>query len=146
MSWSRRIGIINASLALFAVAILVRAGRVQLMQHAYWSARAQHQQSGAREMPAPRGAILDETRRVLAESHEMVKLEVAPLEIREPGKLRRALLAAHVDQRVVARALDTAEKWVTIPRQFVASDVAEALALRGVHSTPVVMRSRIVSI
>ncbi len=141
MTPARRIGIVHASLALFAVAIVIKAGRVQLAQHQYWLSRAQHQQSGAQEMPAPRGAIYDETRRVLAESHEMLHLDVAPTEVREPGKLRRELLRAGVAQRVVARALDTTLKWIPVPGTYIASDIAGLLALRGVHSTPVITRS-----
>src|SRR5438552_6314540 len=115
MIWSRRIGFAHLTLALFAVAILVKAAHVQLVQGKAWRARAERQQSRDRTIPAPRGEILDATRRVLAESREMVQLQVAPRELSEPAALRRALVRLGVDRAVVARVLDTTQKWVVIP-------------------------------
>ena len=78
-------------LAVFALAFLIKAGSVQLVNGKDWRARGDRQQTSEREVPAPRGEIFDATRRVLAESREMVRLEIAPREVREPLKLRRAL-------------------------------------------------------
>jgi cell division protein FtsI (penicillin-binding protein 3) len=145
MIHSRRIGFAHSALAIFAVAILVRAARVQLIQGGAWRVRAERQQTREREVPAPRGEILDATRRVLAQSRETVRLEITPREVRAPAQLRRALLKLGVDRNVIARAADTSVKNVTVPGRFLSVDAAPATALRGVHSYATIERSYAVS-
>jgi len=142
---SRRIGLAHATLAIFALAILVQAARVQLAQGKAWRARAERQQSTERRVPAPRGDILDATHHVLAQSREMVRLEIAPREVNEPRKLRKALAALHVDASVIARALDTSGKYLTVPDRFLAVEAAPAIALHGVHSYASITRAYAVS-
>jgi cell division protein FtsI (penicillin-binding protein 3) len=142
---SRRIGFVHLILALFAVAILLRAGEVQLVQGNAWSARAERQQSSERDVPAPRGEILDGSHRVLAESHNMVRVAIAPNEVRDRDALARALSQAGVSRDVVSHALDTRLKWVPIAKPFLAMDIAPALRLAGVHTTPIVARSYVMS-
>ena len=131
---SSRIGLAHALLAVFALAIIVKTARVQLFQGRTWRALAEHQQTTSRTIPAPRGEILDATHRVMAESREMVRLEIAPREVREKAKLRKALTALRIDRTLIARALDTSEKYLVIPGRFPMTDAATAVALRGVHS------------
>jgi len=90
---SRRIGIVHLSLAVFALAVIGQAAHVQLLQGHTWRARAARQQLAPREMPAPRGDILDAAGLILAQSREMVQLEIAPREIR-----------ARIAQRCAARS------------------------------------------
>ena len=142
---SRRIGLAHLTLALFAVAILVQAARVQLVQRETWRAQAARQQTRAREIPAPRGEIFDATRRVLAESRETVRLEITPREVNSPTQLRRALEKLGVDRSVIARSLDDRVKNVTVPGRFLSVDAAQAMALRGVHSFATITRSVSVS-
>lgn len=142
---SRRIGLAHAMLAVFALAILIKAGSVQLVNGKDWRARGDRQQTSEREVPAPRGEIFDATRRVLAESREMVRLEIAPREVREPLKLRRALAKLDVDPQLIRRAVDTSNKYLVLPGRFVAADAAPAIALRGVHSVATISRSYPVS-
>ena len=136
-----RIGVAHATLALFALAILVKAGQVQLVQGKAWRARADRQQSRQRDVPAPRGDILDVSHRVLAQSREMVRLDIAPREVNEPGKLRKALLSLGVDRGTVARAIDPELKWVIVPGRYLAFDAGPAIALRGVYATGLVDRA-----
>jgi cell division protein FtsI (penicillin-binding protein 3) len=138
---SRRIGLAHATLALFALAILVKAGSVQLVHGKNWRARAERQQASEREVPAPRGEILDATRRVLAQSREMVRLEIAPREVQEPAKLRRALAKLEVEPQLIRRAVDTSAKYLVLPGRFLAVEAAPAMALRGVHAFATIMRS-----
>jgi cell division protein FtsI (penicillin-binding protein 3) len=140
-----RIGIAHMTLAIFAIAILVKAARVQLVEGKGWRERAQRQQTSAREVPAPRGEILDATHRVLAQSREMVRLEIAPREVKEPAKLRAALAKLDVDRALIARATDTTQRYLTLPGRFLAVDAAPATALRGVHSYSKILRSYNVS-
>jgi cell division protein FtsI (penicillin-binding protein 3) len=140
-----RIGLAHLMLALFAFAIIARSAQLQLVDGAKWRARAARQQSRDRTVPAPRGEILDATRRVLAESREMVRLEIAPREVNQPAKLRRALIALKVDRATIARALDRRLKWVTIPGTYLTLDAAAATGLRGVYSTATITRAYAVS-
>lgn len=142
---SKRIGLAHAVLAVFAVAILIKAAHVQLIQGTRWRARAERQQTSERVVPAPRGDILDATHRLLAQSRDIVRLEIAPREVNEPRKLRAALSRLRVDQSVIARALDTSTKYLTVPGRFLAVDAAPAMALRGVHSFGSLDRSYAVS-
>ncbi len=142
---SRRIGLAHAVLAAFAIAILLKAADVQLVQGTRWRARAARQQTAERVVPAPRGDIMDATHRVLAQSRETVRLEIAPREVREPRKLKAALSKLRVDPALIARAIDTSSKYLTVPKQFLAVDAAPAIALGGVHSFATIAREDAVS-
>jgi cell division protein FtsI (penicillin-binding protein 3) len=137
---SRRIKLAHATLALFALAILVKAASVQLLEGKDWRVRAERQQTTARTIPAPRGEILDATRHLLAQSREMVRLEIAPREVTDPFTLRRALIKLHVDPHFVARAVNSRERYLTIPGRFLAVDAAAVTSLRGVHSFATITR------
>src|SRR5205085_11372508 len=88
-------------------------------------------------LPAPRGVILDASGRTLATTRELVRLDVAPKEVRDLRKLRRGLLTAGVEQSWADRAADTRRAWVSLPGRYVAEDVAQLTATRGVYTTPV---------
>ena len=138
---SSRIGLAHTVLAVFGIAILIRSAQVQLVDGKRWRAAAERQQVSARTVPAPRGEILDATRRVIAQSREMVRLEIAPREVRERAKLRRALQSLHIDESVIARALDSTEKYLTIPGRFLATDASTAMQIRGVKSFATLTRA-----
>jgi len=142
---SKRIGFVHLLLALFAAAIVARAADVQIAQGSGWRARADRQQSTQRDVPAPRGEIVDASHTVLAESHNMVRLAIAPNEVRDRAALARDLTEAGLDRAVVAHALDKRLKWVPIAKPFLAMDVAPALGEAGVHTTPLVARSYVMS-
>jgi len=136
-----RIGIVHAALALLALAVLVKAAYVQLVQGRAWSSLARRQHYTAKEVPAPRGEIMDASGRTLATTREVVRLEIAPREVKEVRALRRALLGAGVEQSWVMRATDAQRSWVALPGRYVAEDVAAITAMRGVYTTPVSDRS-----
>jgi len=132
-----RLGAVNLSLLAFAVALVGRAAWVQLWQGNAWAARAERQHFTDEPVPAPRGDVLDATGMPLAESREMLRLAVAPRELREPAVLRRALAGAGVPTEWIARATDAKRAWVVVPGRFLPSDIARAIPLRGVYSEPV---------
>ncbi|HEY2377180.1 MAG TPA: penicillin-binding transpeptidase domain-containing protein [Gemmatimonadaceae bacterium] len=140
---SRRIKIVHALLALFALAVIGQAAHVQLLQRNTWRARAARQQLAPREMPAPRGEILDAAGLVLAQSREMVQLEVAPREVRAQDRveLHRALARVQVKPEWIRRALDPKRAWVTLPGRYLATDVAWATRIRGVRATAASVRA-----
>ena len=123
----------------------MKAARVQLVQGKQWRAQAAAQQSINRITPAPRGDIFDATHRVLAQSHDLVHLEIAPREINSPDSLRRSLARLGVDRSVIARAIDTSVKYVVVPEEKLAVDAAAVTALHGVHSTEVTRRDYLAS-
>jgi len=135
-----RLGLVHGALLLVALATVGRAAQVQLWEGSAWRARANRQQISSAEIPAARGRILDATGATLAESRELVSLSVAPGEVRKRTALSRALTSAGVPKEWVARSLDKRRAWVTIPGRFLPTDVAPALALRGVYAEPVVER------
>jgi cell division protein FtsI (penicillin-binding protein 3) len=140
---SRRIKIVHALLALFALAVIGQAAHVQLLQGHTWRARAARQQLAPREMPAPRGEILDAAGLVLAQSREMVQLEVAPREVRAQDRaaLHRALARVQVKPEWIRRALDPKRSWVTLPGRYLAADVASATRFRGVRASAASVRA-----
>src|SRR5688500_3418531 len=101
-----RVGTVHVAMRLFAAALVIQAARVQLWQGAAWSRRAERQQFTAAELPAPRGDILDAAGEKLAQSRELVRLYVAPRELRDRRALSRALSAVGVKQTVLAKATD----------------------------------------
>ncbi|MES2178573.1 MAG: penicillin-binding protein 2 [Gemmatimonadota bacterium] len=141
MKLPSRVGAIHLGLALFVVAILVKAGEIQFVEGRRLTASAVHQQSTASEIPAARGEILDSRGEMLAQSRETVKLDVAPKELRDPRKLAVALTRARVPKEWVLRATDTSRRWVSLPGRYLAIDVAAITAMRGVYSTPIIERS-----
>ena len=143
MNRNRRIGLVHAMLALLMLAVLGKAGHVQLAQGRAWAELAQRQHFTAKPIPAPRGAILDATGKLLATSRELVKLEIAPREVRasERRRLRNALVSVGVDGATAARVLDADRSWLVVPGRFVAEDVAAVIAMRGVYTTPVSERT-----
>lgn len=141
MKGPSRIGLIHLTLAVFALAIVGKAARVQLWERRTWAASAVRQQSTERVTPAPRGEILDADGQTLAQSRETVKLDVAPQEVKNRAKLRGVMLDAGLAPQIVARATDPRRKWVSVPGRYVAPDVAKISAMRGVYTTPVVERS-----
>ena len=135
-----RLGVVHIALALFFFAILGKAVKVQLIEGSAWRARAGRQQMSKRDIPAPRGRVLDESGRIMAQNQEKVRLDITPREIRERASLQRVLTGVKVPGRVVAAIADTTLQNVSIPGTFLRIDVAPALSMKGVHPTPIVER------
>ena len=136
-----RLGLVHLSLGLFFLAIVVQSFRVQIVNGGAWARRADRQQTRERDIPAPRGRILDESGRLMAQNNDKVKLDITPREVRERAKLESILLRANVPQSVVLRTRDTRLLNVTIPGTYLRVDVAGALGMKGVHATPFVERA-----
>ena len=141
MKTPSRVGLLHLGLAIFCIVLLGKMARVQLVQGRRWSASAVHQQSTSSTIPAPRGEILDARGQTLAQSRETVKLDVAPLEVRDLRKLRSALQRAKIPPEWIARATDPRRKWVSLPGRYLAIDVAPVVAMRGVYATPIIERA-----
>jgi len=135
-----RIALVHLSLVVFAVALVARAAQVQLVQTRQWTARAQRQHFASSDIPAPRGTIDDVRGVPLAVSREMVRLSVAPRELRDRRAAARALARLGVARDWAARATDPRRAWVDLPGSFLPGDAATLTAMRGVYTRPVVQR------
>ncbi len=140
-----RIGMLQAALIAFMVALIGKAAQVQLWQGREWAAKAQRQQVERAPLLVPRGPILDATGAVLVESRNVVRLRVAPREVKNRRALAVALTHLGLGGDWVRRATDTTEKWVEIPGRYLATDVQSILATPGVHPEMLVDRVPIAS-
>lgn len=129
--------IIHLVLVAFAVALVVRAGYVQLWQHDLWVERAVRQQFAVSPIPAPRGDIEDATGTPIAYSRELVKLAIAPPEVKDLKALATAMEKAGIPRSEVRRATDARRKWVELRDRFLPTRVANVTRLTGVHVTSV---------
>jgi cell division protein FtsI (penicillin-binding protein 3) len=138
-----RSNVIHGALLLFAGAIVAKAAQVQIVQHDTWRERAAQLHFDDDSIPAPRGTITDASGRVLVESRELVRLRIAPRELKD-AKARalvgQTLKRAGAVRDFAKRAVDTTRKWVEIPGTFVPKDVAAISDLHGVYAQPVVQR------
>ncbi len=135
-----RLTVVYGSLIVFALALVAKSGYEQLFRHDYWSKIGQRQHYASSGLPAPRGLILDASGHTLVESREMVRISVAPRQVRNRAILARDLRLASVDPRFVSMSVDTVRKWVDVPGAYLPTDVAAAISQRGVYSKPVMDR------
>ena len=126
--------IVQGALGAFAALLVVRAAQVQLWEGRDWAERARRQHYGAKDIPAPRGALLDARGVPLAQSRELVKLSIAPREVRDHRALGKALRKIGVPPGWVTRATDPKRKWVAIPGRYLPVDAAGLSAMRGVYT------------
>jgi cell division protein FtsI (penicillin-binding protein 3) len=126
--------VLHGALAAFAALLVIRSAQIQLWEGRDWAARARKQHYRAREVPAPRGALLDARSVPLAQSRELVKLSIAPGEVRDRTALRRGLRKLGVPAVWVARATDARRKWVVLPGRYLPVDASSVAAMRGVYS------------
>ena len=135
-----RIAIVHAFFVLFAVALVVRAAKVQVVDGKQWVARGKRQHFFASSLSAPRGEILDASGNTLVESREMTRVAVSLPEVRDTAFVLRALRRARLDPTAVHAAISRRRRWIDLPGLYTASDVASLSKLNGVHLTPVLQR------
>ena len=89
-----RITLIGAGFGLTALAVVVRAAQLQLLQGSRWRARANAQQTTNVSLPARRGTIFDRNGVALALSQETFGVGVAPHELDDASRAATVLAAA----------------------------------------------------
>ncbi len=138
-----RLAVVHSCFVVIAVAIVARAGYVQLVQAPSWRAQALRQQMTAVAVPAPRGAILDADGTVLVESRALIRVSIAPRELSATGRSQvvAALHALSVPQATIDKVGDTTRKWVPVPGRYLTSDARALTSHRGVHTEPVLERT-----
>ncbi|MFL5465486.1 MAG: penicillin-binding transpeptidase domain-containing protein [Gemmatimonadaceae bacterium] len=140
MKPAKRVAIVHAFFALFAVALIVRAGQVQVIEGKAWAARATRQHFFASSTSAPRGEILDASGNTLVENREMRRVAVSLPEIRDTAFVIRALNRARVDVDAVHAAIARRRRWIDLPGLYTTSDLSSVSRLNGIHLTPVLQR------
>ena len=126
--------VVHGALGAFAALLVIRAAQVQLWEGRAWAARAHKQHYGAKAIPAPRGGLLDARGVPLAQSRELVKLSIAPQEVRDRRALGKSLRKLGVPPGWVARATDAKRKWVVLPGRYLPVDASDVTAMRGVYT------------
>lgn len=135
-----RLSVIHLMLLLFAIALIGQAAKVQLIQGRGWAERARLQHYRDSPLTAARGNILDAGDHVLAESRELIRLTVAPTEVKDKEALVAALRNAGFSREWVDAATDPRRKWVQLPGLHVGSEITALSSLAGVRGYPVMKR------
>ena len=136
----KRVAVVHAFFILFALALVVRAAKVQVIDGKQWAARATRQHFFASPLAAPRGEILDAGGNTLVESREMTRVALALPEVRDTAFVLRALHRARVDVEAVPAAIARRRRWIELPGLYSSADVASISRLNGIHLTPVLQR------
>ncbi len=135
-----RVAVVHAFFVVFALALVARAAKVQVVDGKQWVARGKRQHFFAAAQSAPRGEILDASGNTLVESREMTRVALALPEVRDTAFVLRALRRARLDATAVHAAIERRRRWIDLPGVYAASDVASISKLNGVHLTPVLQR------
>src|SRR3954451_5649457 len=140
MKAPNRVAVVHGFFVLFALALVARAAKVQVVEGKQWAARATRQHFIASPLAAPRGEILDASGNTLVESREMTRVAVALPEVRDTSFVLKALRRAQVDADAVRAAIARRRRWIDLPGLYSASDVASISKMNGIHLTPVLQR------
>jgi cell division protein FtsI (penicillin-binding protein 3) len=135
-----RVAVVHSFFVLFALALVARAAKVQVVEGEQWVARGKRQHFFAASQSAPRGEILDATGSTLVESREMTRVALALPEVRDTAFVLKALRRARLDATAVRAAIERRRRWIDLPGVHASSDVASLSKLNGVHLTPVLQR------
>ncbi|MDQ3674985.1 MAG: penicillin-binding transpeptidase domain-containing protein, partial [Gemmatimonadota bacterium] len=140
MAIPNRVSIVHGALVVFALALIARAGKVQVLDGKEWSERAKRQQFVTSSASAPRGDILDASGKPLVESRELVKIAIALPEVRDTAFLIRALRSARLDAAPVRSAITRNRRWVELQGLHDPARIPSLAQLNGIHLTPVLQR------
>ncbi|MGI8498496.1 MAG: penicillin-binding transpeptidase domain-containing protein [Gemmatimonadaceae bacterium] len=136
-----RLVLIHALLIVFVVALVGKAAQLQLWQRHRWAEKAQRQHFADAAVPAPRGSIFDAAGHPLAESHEYLRISIAPKELRDRRAAAQALAGLRVSRSLIRTATDSTRSWLALPGHFLPGDAARLTALQGVYPEPAIDRS-----
>jgi cell division protein FtsI (penicillin-binding protein 3) len=130
---SARVSLLQVMLGLAALAVIVRAAQLQLVQGAQWRAEAERTRKEKVITPARRGGIYDRNGVALAVTQEYFGVGIAPNELANRSQ----------DVRTIARALSrplgdvqhdvATKKWVAYRGPFSGLEIQPLRGLRGVY-------------
>lgn len=128
-----RITILQAMLLLGAVAVLLRAGQLQLVEGARWRAEAEETRKERVPLPARRGGFYDRNGKPIVLTQEYFDVGIAPNELRQRTRDARAIARAlELPLSRVQRDLAT-KRWVAYPGSYSGLQVQALRGMPGVH-------------
>ena len=140
MKAPNRVAVVHGFFVLFALALVARTAKVQVVEGKEWVARGKRQHYLASAAAAPRGEILDASGNMLVESRELTRVAVALPEVHDTALVLKALRRAQLDVTLVHAAIERRRRWIDLPGLYSQSDIASLSKLNGVHLTPVLQR------
>jgi cell division protein FtsI (penicillin-binding protein 3) len=140
MKTPSRVAVVHGVFVLFALALIVQAAKVQVVDGQTWARKAKRQHFAASALTAPRGEILAANGDVLVESRELNRIAVALPEVKDTAGMIRSLRRARIDPAAVRSAIARKRRWIDLPGVFAASDMGSLANMSGVHLTPVLQR------
>ena len=134
-----RLRVVEFGLGVALLALVVRAGQVQLFEGRRYAAAAKAQRTERVVLEARRGALYDRHGTAIALTQETYHLGLAPNELRDPSH-DAAIIARqlHLSRADMDRALRRRYAWFAGP--FTALDLQSVRTMRGVHLEPVLRR------
>ena len=131
-----RLRVVEIGLGAALLALVVRAGQVQLVDGSRYASAAARQRTEHVVLPARRGAVYDRHGTAIALTQETYHVGIAPHELRD--RPRDASLIAR-QLRVAPRDLDKAlrRRYAWFAGPYTALEVQPLRAVRGVHLEPV---------
>jgi cell division protein FtsI (penicillin-binding protein 3) len=123
-------------------AVLLRAADVQVRQADRWRAAAEAQHQKTIEIAAPRGRILDRDGVPLAESREVVRVSIAPNELKDRARAIKLLTSAlRLSTSEAKRHTDPADRWSVIRGSYDPSVLETLEGVRGIYLETAHVRS-----
>ncbi len=137
-AWRRRA--ILAAWLIGAVAVIARAGQIQIVQASMWEGIAVRQQEGGATLPAPRGTVLVGNGVPLSVTRERVRISIAPREVRDPVAVKQRLTdVLGLSSSRAERLVSGESVWNQVGLYSMA--VRDSLmGLSGVHFAPLYQR------
>ena len=137
----RRRRLLLAGLLGCGLVLLGRGFHVQVVQASEWRGRAVQQQRDQVSLPAERGTIYDRNGIPLAATREMVRVSVAPQEVKDPATVRRLLRSVlGLSGADLRRATDPARRWVVLPGRYELTAWADLEGVDGIYLERVMER------
>jgi len=134
-----RLRVVEVGLAAALVALLFRAGQVQLVDGRRYAAAAKAQRTEHVVLDARRGALYDRHGTAIALTQETYHLGIAPNELRDPSRdIGTIVRQLHLPRADLERGLQRRYAWFAGP--FTATEVQPLRSMRGVHLEPVMRR------
>src|SRR5213594_889728 len=134
-----RLRVVEIALGAALLALVLRAGQVQLLEGRRYAAAARAQRTERVVLDARRGTLSDRHGLGLALTQETYHVGIAPNELRDPPRdaaiIARQLRVARSD---VDRGLRRRYAWFAGP--FTTADVQPLRTMRGIHLEPVLRR------
>jgi cell division protein FtsI (penicillin-binding protein 3) len=136
-----RLRVVEVGVVTALLALVVRAGQVQLVEGRRYAAAARAQRTERVVLESRRGTLFDRHGTAIALTQETYHVGIAPNELRDPARdiatIARQLRLAPRD---VERAVHPPKRYGWFAGPFTALEVQPLRTLRGVHLEPVLRR------